>query len=65
MWETEAEHGSQWVAIVSISGKVDRTAETLRTCVREAERDTGRRSGQTSDERQPIKDLERVVRINI
>ena len=62
MWETEGEHGSQWAAIVSISEKVGCTAETLRKWVRQAERDTGRRRGPTTDDRQRIKDLEREVR---
>jgi len=62
VWETESEHGSQWAAIVSIAAKVGCTAETLRKWVRQAERDSGRRAGLTTDERQRIKDLEREVR---
>jgi transposase len=62
VWESEGEHGSQWAAIVSISEKVGCTAETLRKWVRQAERDTGRRPGPTTDDRQRIKDLEREVR---
>jgi len=62
VWETEREHGSQWAAIVSISAKVGCTAETLRKWVRQAERDSGRRPGQTTDDRHRIKELEREVR---
>lgn len=61
VWETEAEHGSQRAAICSISEKVGCTAETLRKWVRQAERDSGRRPGQTTDDRQRIKELEREV----
>jgi transposase len=62
VWETEREHGSQWAAIVSIAEKVGCTAETLRKWVRQGERDSGRRPGQTTDDRQRIKDLERENR---
>lgn len=62
VWDAEREHASQWAAIVSISSKVGCTAETLRKWVRQAERDSGRRPGQTTDDRQRIKDLEREVR---
>jgi len=37
------------------------TVEALRRWVRQAERDQGRRSGQTTDERQRMKELEREV----
>jgi transposase-like protein len=62
VWETEAEHSSQWAAIRSISEKVGCTAETLRKWVRQAERDSGRRSGQTTDDLARVKELEREVR---
>jgi transposase-like protein len=62
VWESEGEHRSQWAAICSISEKVGCTAETLRKWVRQAERDSGKRAGITTDERQRIKDLEREVR---
>ena len=60
--DQEPEHGSQWSAIRSISEKVGCTAETLRKWVRQAERDSGRRVGLSTDERQRIKELEREVR---
>ena len=56
------EHPSQWAAITSIAGKLGCTAQTLRTWVRQDERDRGRRSGLTTDERQRVKELEREVR---
>ena len=37
--EHAGEYGSQWEAMVSISGKIGCTAETLRRWVRQAERD--------------------------
>jgi transposase len=56
------EHASPWAAITSIAGKRGCTAQTLRTWVRQAERDTGQRAGLTTDERQRLKELEREVR---
>src|SRR5262245_21535628 len=53
------QHESQWAAIRSIAEKVGCAAETLRSWVRQAERDTGRRPGLTTDERQRLKELER------
>jgi transposase-like protein len=53
------DHGSQWAAIGSIAGKIGCTAETLRTWVRQAERDAGQRPGATTEERDRIKALER------
>jgi transposase len=56
------EHDSQWAAIQSILGKFGCSAETLRSWVRRAERDDGRRPGLTTEERQRLKELEREVR---
>ena len=56
------EHPSQWAAITLIAGKLGCTAQTLRTWVQQAERDTGRRGGLTTTERQRMKELEREVR---
>ncbi len=58
----EAAHASQWAAISSISEKIGCTAETLRKWVRRAERDSGRRPGLTTDERERLKVLERENR---
>jgi len=61
VFEHEREYESQWAAIVSIATKIGCTPETLRKWVRQAEIDTGRRGGVTSDERARIKELEREV----
>jgi len=60
--EHQDEHESQWATISSIAAKIGCTAETLRRWVRQAERDTGLRGGQTTSERERIKALEREVR---
>ncbi|WP_157063883.1 IS3 family transposase [Methylobacterium tarhaniae] len=60
--EHEGEHGSQWSAIQSIAAKIGCSGETLRNWVRQSERDQGVRPGQTTDERERIKALEREVR---
>ena len=62
VFDHESEHASQWAAIVSIAGKIGCTPETLRSWVRRAERDSGKRPGLRTDERQRLKDLEREVR---
>ena len=56
------DHASQWAAIGSIAAKIGCTAETLRTWVRQAERDQGQRPGATTGERGRIKALERENR---
>ena len=60
--EHEGEHPSQWAAIRSIAEKMGCTPETLRKWVRQAERDSGKRAGLTTDERQQLKDQEREIR---
>ena len=60
--EHEREHDSQWAAIRSIAAKIGCSSETLRHWVRAVERDTGRRPGLTTDERQRLKALERENR---
>jgi transposase len=60
--EHGGDHASQWAAIGSIAAKIGCTAETLRTWVRQAERDGGQRPGTTTEERERIKALEREVR---
>ena len=62
VFEHEREHSSQWATICSIATKIGCTAETLRSWVRQAERDQGRRQGMTSDDRDRLKALERENR---
>ena len=57
--EHAAAHASQWAAITSIATKLGCSAETLRSWVRQAERDAGQRPGLTTDERARLKQLER------
>ena len=60
--EHHAEHESQWAAIGSIAAKIGCSAEALRSWVRQAERDLGRRPGLTSAERDRLTELERENR---
>lgn len=58
------EYGSQWEAICSVSDKLAAPgggpkAETVRIWVRQAEKDTGRRAGATTDELAELKRLKR------
>ncbi len=48
--------------MVAIAAKIGCKAETLRQWVRRVERDTGRRPGVTSSERERLKELERENR---
>jgi transposase-like protein len=60
--EHQGEHTSQWAAITSIAAKIGCTAETLRGWLRQAERDSGKRAGATSDDRERVRALERENR---
>ena len=60
--EHRGEYASEWEAINSIASKIGCTGETLRGCVRRAERDAGMRPGATSADLSRIKELEREVR---
>ena len=62
VFEQSGSHPSQWAAIQSIAGKMGCTAETLRTWVRQAERDQGKRPGLPTEERERLKQLERENR---
>jgi transposase-like protein len=53
------QHNSQWEAIESIAKKIGCSRETLRQWVRQAEVDTGRRTGLSTDDRERLKQLER------
>jgi transposase-like protein len=56
------DYPTQWAAITSIAAKIGCTPETLRSWVRQAERDEGQRPGLTTDERARMKQLERENR---
>lgn len=60
--ESQNEYPSQWAAITSVAGKIGCTAETLRSWVRQHERDTGMRDGITTAEAKRVKELEREVK---
>ena len=62
VFDQQHQHESQWAAMCSVAAKIGCTPETLRKWVRQAERDTGRHAGLTTDERGRIKELEREVR---
>ena len=57
VFDHEHQHESQWAAIRSVAEKIGCTSETLRHWVRQAERDTGRRPGLTTEERDRLKSL--------
>ena len=56
------DYPSQWAAIASIAAKIGCSTQTLSNWVRQAERDTGKRAGLTTDERERLKALERENR---
>jgi transposase len=53
------EYPSQWATMRSVADKLGCTIEAVRRWIRQAERDAGTRPGLTTDERQPLKQLER------
>ena len=62
VFEQQHAHPSQYAAIVSVATKLGCTPETLRKWVRQHERDSGKRAGVTTTERDRLKDLERENR---
>ena len=58
----EHEHPSRWAAISSIAAKIGCTGQTLNEWVKQAERDTGRRPGPTTEMAARLKALERENR---
>jgi transposase len=60
--EHQGDHASQWAAICSIAAKIGCSGETLRSWVRQGERDQGLREGMTRERRERLKALEREVR---
>lgn len=61
VFEHEAKHGSRWETIRSIASKIGCSSEALRKWVKQAEVDSGRREGVSTDERARMKELEREV----
>jgi len=57
--EQSEQYESEWAAIKSVAGKIGCTAETLRTWLRQGERDQGKRPGLTTSERERLKQLEK------
>ena len=62
LWDHEQEYPSRWAAVKSIAAKVGCSSEALRSGVRQAERDTGRQPGPTTDDLHRMKELEREVK---
>jgi transposase-like protein len=60
--EHRGQYASQWAAIASIAAKIGCTAQTLSNWVKQAERDSGKRAGLSTDERERLKALEREVK---
>jgi transposase len=58
----EAEHSSRWQAILSIAAKIRCTGQTLNEWLKQAERDSGRKPGLTTDMAARLKALERENR---
>jgi transposase len=52
-------HPSEWAAIKSIAEKIGCTPETLRSWIRQHERNTGHRAGPTSSDLERLTQLER------
>ena len=58
----ESEHTSRWQAILSIAAKIGFTWQTLNEWLKQAERDSGRKPGLTTDMVARLKALERENR---
>lgn len=56
------DYPSEWAAICSIASKIGCNADTLRSWIRQGQRDKGQRPGATGEEQARIKALEREVR---
>ena len=60
--ENEEEHGSRWAAISSIAEKMGFAPETLRKWILQHERDSGKREGMSTSEKEELKALKREVK---
>jgi transposase len=58
----ESEHPSRWAAVSSVAAKIGCSAHTLHEWVKQAERDSGRIPGLTTDMAARLKALERENR---
>ena len=58
----ESEHPSRWAAVSSVSAKIGCSAHTLHGWVKQADRDSGRSPGLTTDLAARLKALERENR---
>lgn len=63
VFDHTADHPSQVATMRSVAKKLGCTVEALRRWVRQAERDTGRRPGLTTDERAELKRLQPGIHI--
>ena len=59
VFEHRGEHPSQWATTASIAAKIGCTARRLHGWMRQQERDSDRREGLTSADKERIKALER------
>jgi transposase len=62
VFDNQGQHESRWSAILSISAKIGCAPQTLNEWVKEAEVDSGRRGGITTEMAEKVKALEREVR---
>ena len=62
VFDHAGDYPSQGAAIASSSGKIGCSTQTLANWVKQAERDTGKRAGLNTDERERLKALERENR---
>ena len=62
VFEHEHEYANQSAAIMAIAPKIGCGRDTLRRWVKQSDIDSGRKDGQTSDDRAQIKAMEREIR---
>ena len=62
IFEHEHEYANQSAAIIAIAPKIGCGRDTLRRWVKQSDIDSGRKDGQTSDDRAQIKAMEREIR---
>ena len=58
-FDQRPKYDTEWAAMSSIAEKIGCVPETLRSWVRQAQRDGGQRAGLTTSERERMKELER------